>query len=80
MFNFDMTWVAFGLFLLGCGGVPAVAALLAERRRGDAWGGREIGVFQEEVQAASPGALRRARAIQTSLTWNASFGTEAYPH
>jgi hypothetical protein len=80
MFNFDMTWVAFGLFLLGCGGVPAVAALLAERRRGDAWGRSEIGEFQEEVQAASPGALRRARNIQASLNWSASLGTQAYPN
>jgi hypothetical protein len=32
MTNFDPAWVALGLFFLACGGVPAIAALIAEGR------------------------------------------------
>lgn len=66
MADLDMAWMGLGLFLLACGGLPAVMAYAAERRR------RPHGtpaLFQEEVHAAPPAELDRLRAAVAPARW-----------
>lgn len=70
MTGFDATWAMFGLFLLGCGGVPAAMALVAERRRGRETGSL-AGVFHENGGGMSLAELERIhRAVAPSVLAN----------
>ena len=71
MAEVDTVWTAFGLFLLACGGVPAAAALIIERRGqtpcggvGDhATNGRTAVLFHEPVRSAAPADLECRHSV-----------------
>jgi hypothetical protein len=59
MMDIDLTWLALGLFFLGCGGLPAAMALLAERR--GAVRLPQAALRQEKPLSISPTELHRIR-------------------
>ncbi len=75
MADCDATWLVFGLFLLACGGVPAVWALAAEWRGGLPRHGAPTyaaadpasGMFHEEVLEAVPAGLEGIRNAVEAL-------------
>lgn len=61
MVDLDMSWMVLGLFLLACGGLPAILAHLSEKRDRHGAAGAVPVLFHEAVQAAGPAELARLR-------------------
>ncbi|MDN3568363.1 hypothetical protein QWZ14_28625 [Paeniroseomonas aquatica] len=58
----DTTWMTLGLFLLGCGAVPAVLALLEDHRQG-----RTPRIAQEATGGLSMAQCQRSAGLLRQL-------------